>query len=60
MGDSFSKISGHIKEYEELCELYGEKVRYNRFFSPDCYGDHCRELKARRTEDAPVYWVMES
>ena len=50
MTNIFSAIRDDIKEYEELCNKYDEPVQYN-YDSPDCYGEHAKELKNRSRHD---------
>lgn len=59
MGDILKAISEDTDEYMELCRRYGEKPRYS-LGSPDCYGEHAKELKRRFAADRPVREVMES
>jgi hypothetical protein len=55
MSDILSAIQDDIDEYKGLCELYRETVEYSDG-SPDCYGDHCKELLTRR-DLAHKRWV---
>lgn len=50
MSDTLSVIRDHMKDYELLCEKYGEKVRYDKNGNPDYFSKHARAL--RRKDDA--------
>jgi hypothetical protein len=50
MGSIMSAISDDIQEYRDLCDRYGERIQHSHG-SPDCYGEHAKQLKARLDED---------
>lgn len=53
MSDSFSKIADDIDDYEFLCKRYGEPVLHSGG-SPDCYGQHARDLMKRYKDDLKI------
>jgi adenylate cyclase class IV len=47
MSDIISAIYDDRRRYTDLCEKFGEKVRWNRNSDPDCYGIHAKKLEKR-------------
>ncbi len=46
VGSIISAIKDDIEEYERLCRIFDEEVRYKQG-APDCYGEHARALYER-------------
>lgn len=56
MSDIISAIHSDMKDYEYLCEKYGEKVKYSNW-EPDCYGPHAKKLKEREEDKRQAEWA---